>query len=211
MNIGIIGAGMVGSALANALAKADHQIMVSAKDPAGANLQAILSDSGPNVRAGDNQAAVDFGDMVVLATPWPSTQEILQGVLGLNGKILLDATNPILADFSGLDRSIRSGGEAVAEWAPGAKVVKTLNHISSDMMARPQLSHGKPIMFVAGDNPDAKETVSSILEQLGFDPEDCGALSMSAHLESLAWLYINRAMIQGKGRNFAFTVSAAAD
>ncbi|NNE42404.1 MAG: NAD(P)-binding domain-containing protein [Marinicaulis sp.] len=211
MQIGIIGAGMVGGALANALTKVGHQITISAREPAGNNLQSILRKAGPNIQAGDNQSVADFGEIVILASPWPSTKEILKGLSGLKNKIIIDLTNPILADFSGLDKTIRSGGEAVAEWASDAIVVKTLNHISSNMMDHPSLEHGKPIIFVAGDDNAAKSIVVTLLEELEFEAEDCGALSMSTHLESLAWLYINRAMVQNKGRHFAFTIANAID
>ena len=210
MDIGIIGAGMVGGALSKAFSDAGHNVVIAAKNPASESLKNVIAKCGPSVHAGAAQDAADFGDVIVLASPWPATKEILERLSRLQGKIILDATNPILPDFSGLDRSVSSGGEAVAEWAGGAKVVKALNHIASDMMAHPKLEHGKAILFVAGDDSAAKEIVCQLLDGLGFEAEDCGALSMSVHTESLAWLYINRAMIQGKGRDFAFTVTPSA-
>ena len=209
MKIGILGAGLVGQAVAVALSELGHEIRISASNPESRGLASIKEKLGDEVVLPGNQAVADFAELLFLATPWLGTRDILGEIEGLKGKIVLDATNPIRADFSGLDESVRSGGETVAKWADGAIVVKTLNHIAAEMMHNPQLESGQPIMFVAGDDEPAKLIVMDLLTEMGFAAEDAGALEMSRHMESFAWLYINRAVLQGKGRDFAFTISKA--
>ncbi|MEL7486600.1 MAG: NADPH-dependent F420 reductase [Pseudomonadota bacterium] len=211
MNIGIIGAGMVGGALTKAFAKRGRAVVVASTDPTSAKTQSLIKEAGDNACAASAQDAVDHGEVVILATPWPATEAILASLLRLDGKVLIDATNPIRPDFSGLEIDKQSGGEKVAGWAPGARVVKTLNQIGFEMMDAPKLAAGAPVMFVAGDDAPAKKTVCDLVASLGFDADDCGGLDMARHLESLAWIWINRAMKQGKARAFGFVLSDAAE
>ena len=209
MKIGIIGAGMVGGALTKAFARRGHEVLVASSDPTSEKMMALIAGAGENAKAGDAQDAVDHGEVVFLATPWPATKKIVKDLKRLDGKILIDATNPIKEDFSGLEDDEKSGGERVAKWAKGAHVVKAMNQIGFELMDAPALASGSPVMFVAGEDAAAKKTVCSLIDALGFHAEDCGGIAMARHLESLAWLWINRAMIQRKSRRFAFVIAEA--
>jgi len=208
--IGIIGAGMVGGAMAKALARRGYPVVVASTDPKSEKMQRLVAAAGPNASAGTAAEAASGGEIIVLATPWTATEDILRGLDGLGGKIILDATNPIAADFSGLERGFdTSGGETVAAAAPGARVVKAMNQIGFELMDGPTTPAGRPLMFIAGDDDDAKTRVAALVEDLGFEADDCGPLKMARYLEPLAWLWINRAMIQGKGRHFALVMMDA--
>lgn len=210
MKIGIIGAGMVGGALTKAFARRGHAVIVSASDPRSDKMKDLVAAAGSNARAGTAAEAAAHGEIIVLAAPWPATETLARS-LDLKGKIVIDANNPIKPDFSGVEVfENSSAGEKVAEWAKGARVVKTLNQIGFALMDAPKVAAGTPVMFVAGDDDAAKKTVSGLVGSLGFNAVDCGALSMSRYLEALAWLWINRAVKQGKGSSFALVLSDAA-
>ncbi|MHA7872162.1 MAG: NADPH-dependent F420 reductase, partial [Hyphococcus sp.] len=175
MKIGIIGAGMVGGALTKAFAKRGHEIITASSNPDSDKMKALMREVAGNARAGTALDAAVFGDVIILATPWPKTQDIIQSLGDLGGKIVIDATNPIKADFSGLEFPDGcAGGEWVQAWAPSARVVKTLNQIGFELMDGPVVHAGKPVMFIAGDDQDAKNTVCNLVDSLGFESDDCG-------------------------------------
>lgn len=211
MKIAILGAGQVGGALAKAFAKRGHEVLVSSSDPQSEKMKALLAALGAGARSAANEEAVAAAEIVVLATPWNKTKRIIKDLEdALDGKILIDATNPVADDFSGLERGFDdSAGESVARWAKGARVVKAMNQIGFELMDGPTVKGAKPLMFVCGDDGDAKKAVGDLVASLGFDVDDCGGIEMARYLEPLAWLWINRAIKQGKGRNFAFVIAAA--
>ena len=145
--------------------------------------------------------------MVILATPWPATQQVLEEAAPLEGKILLDCTNPLKEDLSGLAVGpASSGGEQVAAWAPGAKVFKVFNQTGFNIMADPVVDGRKSLMLVCGDDEEAKPKVMKIVEEVGFEAVDFGDLAGSRLLESLALTWIRLAYRCGLGRDFAFGI-----
>ena len=143
--------------------------------------------------------------MLLLATPWPSTKAVLEGLGDLTGKVLINATNPLLPDLSGLEvGTTTSAAEQVAGWARGAKVVKAFNTVGFNIMANPAFGADRPVMFYCGDDAAAKQTVRPLVEQLGFEAVDAGPLSQARVLEPFALLWISLAYAQGQGRDIAF-------
>lgn len=203
MKIAIIGAGNVGGALGMGLAK-KHSICFGVLDSNNPKYAHLKSNPGTSL-ASPKDAAKD-AEAIIFATPWPATREAIESCGSLSGKILVDCTNPIKADFSGLEDWPLSGAELVAQWATGAKVVKCFNQTGFDNMAEPNYGQQKPVMFAAGDDPNAVKTVVSLAEDLGFDGVPLEGLKRARMLEQLAWLWIDLAVRQGQGRRFAFAL-----
>lgn len=203
MNIGILGTGNVGAALGDGWAKAGHTIVFGSRDPQGEKAQALLAEL-PGAQIKSHQAAVDRSEFVVLATPWRVTAELLAALSGWEGKILIDATNPIapgLALAVGLDTS---AAEQIAAWAPGARVVKAFNTTGYNVMRDPLFAGVPASMFFCGDDADAKTACRGLIEALGFEPIDCGALAMARYLEPMALMWINLTRTPGLDREIAF-------
>src|SRR5437764_250382 len=118
MQIGIIGAGSVGGTLGAAWARKGHKVRFGVRHPDSQEVTALLHNIGPAAAAGTVADAVHFGEVVVLATPWPGTFEAIRSAGDLSEKVLLDCTNPVKPQLAGLEVGTTiSGGEMVAERA----------------------------------------------------------------------------------------------
>jgi 8-hydroxy-5-deazaflavin:NADPH oxidoreductase len=197
IKLAIIGAGNVGSALGTAWRNRGHDVAFGVRNPDDqkyASLGAVTT----------NESAVAPADVVVLCTPWQATQQAVQGCGDLSGKILVDCTNPLTPDVAGLEVGhITSGAEQVATWARGARVCKAMNQIGAAMMDGPQLP-GKPVMFVCGDDDQAKSVTAGLVTELGFESIDVGDLKLARLLEPYGLLWIHLALRRGLGTNFGF-------
>jgi predicted dinucleotide-binding enzyme len=131
----------------------------------------------------------------------------------LAGKVLIDCTNPLqFTPAAGLELAMGhtvSGGETVAQWAPGARVVKAFNTYGYENFADasyPKYGGLKPVMFLAGDDASAKEIVSRLAADIGFQPLDAGTLKIARLLEPTGMLWIHLAIVQKKGTGFTWAV-----
>jgi predicted dinucleotide-binding enzyme len=202
MRIGIVGSGNVGGTLGRRFAESGHQVTFGSRRPDSEEAQQLARI--PNARVASPRDAAQSSEVVVLATPWPATRDVLRGLGDLTGKILLDATNPLTATFDAIDPAVpSSGGELVAQSSPGARVVKIFNSVGYNLMANPSFSDGPATLLFCGDDPAAKQVAHDLAAQLGFDPADAGPLSRSRMLESFALLWIGLAF-GGYGREIAF-------
>ncbi len=206
MNVGIIGTGSVGGTLGARWAQGGHAVVFGTREPQSDKLLELLSKAGARARAASVQEAVDASDVILLATPWEAMQEILDGTKGLAGKILIDAINPLLPKLAGLSLgTTTSAAEQIAQWAPGAKVVKAINTVGYNIMENPDFGPGRKVaMFYCGDDKAAKQTVHSLVEELGFEGLDAGPLTQARLLEPFAMLWISLAYPAGFGREIAF-------
>lgn len=187
MRITIIGAGNVGKALGEGWAK-KHEVHY------------IRRGCPPHERG----TLINESDAIVLATGANQAQEALKD-LPLVGKTLIDCTNPLKADLSGLEFGhTTSQAERVAAWAPDAKVVKAFNTVGFGIMMNPQFGDRKAMMMVAGNDNAAKKTTMALASDLGFEPIDAGPLTQARLLEPLAMLWISLAIRGGLGPDFAF-------
>jgi predicted dinucleotide-binding enzyme len=205
MKIGIIGSGNVGGALGARWAKVGHEVIFGTRDPHGTDIQQLAAKASGKTRAATLADAAREGEVLLLATPWPATQQVIAGLGDLKGKILIDATNPLLPDLSGLTLgTTTSAGEQVAGWARGAKVVKAFNTVGASIMGNPSFEGHRPVMFYCGDDAEAKQVVKKLIDELVFEAIDAGPLNQARLLEPFALLWISMALKQGMGQDFAF-------
>ncbi|MGD0813820.1 MAG: NADPH-dependent F420 reductase [Verrucomicrobiota bacterium] len=211
MNIGIIGAGNVGGALGKSWAKAGHKIKFGVRNPADPKHRGLLDACGPNASTGTNAEASAFGEVIAVATPWDATQPAISECGNLAGKVLVDCTNPLkFTPGIGLELAIghtTSGGETVAQWAQGARVVKAFNTYGFENFADASYSkYGglKPVMFLAGDDADAKQIIAQLAADIGFQPLDTGDLKIARLLEPTGMLWIHQAIVQKQGTGFTW-------
>jgi 8-hydroxy-5-deazaflavin:NADPH oxidoreductase len=205
MKIAILGAGNVGGTLGTAWAARGHDVVFAVREPGAAKVKALVQQAGPRTRAAAVKEAVTAAEVVVLATPWSAAEAAVRAAGDWRGKILVDATNPLTEDVSGLALGhTTSGAEQVARWAAGARVVKAFNTIGAVHMAQPTFGTERASMFLCGDDAAARTTVAGLARELGFDPVDAGPLPQARLLEPLAMLWISMALVHGHGPNIAF-------
>jgi predicted dinucleotide-binding enzyme len=196
--VAILGCGRVGKTLATAWQRAGVPVVIGSRDPEGARRR--LGQTEREWQVVDYAQAVRRAAICVLAVPWNCVKDLLETHGPWHGKLLIDCINPLNASFDGLATTeAGSAAEQIAAWAPGSQVVETLNTASAELMADPLLGGQRPVMLLCGDSVEAKQTVSELLEKLGFEPADCGSLAMARFLEPTAMLYIQMAVRQGYG------------
>jgi NADPH-dependent F420 reductase len=207
MKIAIIGAGNVGSTLGKAWAEKGHDIFFGVRHPRDDKTRQLVDSIGPKVHAGTIPEAAAFGEVVVLATPWQATEAAVEQAGDLAGKVLIDCTNPLKADLSGLEVGLStSGAEQVSRWAKGARVFKAFNTTGFNIMADPVIDGTRTVMLVCGDDEAARPTVLQLASDIGFDAVDAGKLVQARLLEPWAMLWISLAFRGSLGRDFGFAL-----
>ena len=206
MNITMIGVGNVGRALGPRWADLGHTITYAVRDPESER-HAELLDQTHNGRAATVDAATAGADVVLIAVPWDAAESVARGLTLGPTTIVIDATNPLLPAFAGLDpEAAPSGGERIAEWTGSTRVVKSFSTTGSANMTNPGYPGASPAMLLAGDDASAKEVVAKLAAGVGFEPVDAGPLFMSRALEEMALLWIRLAYVHGNGPNIAFAL-----
>jgi len=204
MNIGVIGSGNVGGTLGTRWAGLGHKVTFSSRNPESQEMKSLVAKAGATARSTTVAEAAQC-EVILLATPWPATRAALESAGSLEGKLLMDATNPLKANLAGLEfGNTTSGAEQVASWAPGAKVVKAFNTVGFGIMANPKFGDRSATLFYCGDDASAKQTVHQLATELGFTAHDAGPLSQARVLEPFALLWIKLANVHGYGRDIAF-------
>ncbi|MHA6621190.1 NADPH-dependent F420 reductase [Pseudonocardia sp. DLS-67] len=203
--ISVIGLGNMAGALAARARSGGNAVEIIGRDPAKAEeLAAALGATAGTA------GAAPAGDIVILAVPYASAAAVVSEYGdALNGKVVIDITNPISPDFKGFvtpDGS--SGAQEIAKAAPaGAYVVKAFNTLFSHVLAAGP-GEGRPLdVFIAGDDAQAKARVSAFIESLGLRPMDTGPLPMARTLENVALLQLGLVAHSVKHANFFLRVS----
>lgn len=203
MALSIIGAGNVGHALAHAFTTRGEPVFVGVPEPS--KYAHVARALGERARLGTTADAVAAGDVVVLAVPYAAALSIAASVPDWQGRILVDATNPLAPGLAGLSvGTTTSGAEEIARAARGARVVKAFNSTGAENMADSRYPGGTAFMPVCGDDADARTRVVALATLIGFDAVDCGELRAARYLEPFAMTWIHLAIRLGQGRRFAF-------
>ena len=201
--IGVLGGGNVGGALARLWAGKGHTVSIGVPDPN--RTQAKGGSPGAGVRLTTNREAAAGAEIVALAVPWPAAQEAIRAAGDLTGKVVIDCTNPLSSDLKSLTiGTTTSAAEQVAQWAPGARVLKAFNNIGAVNFGNAQFVNLRADGFYCGDDAAAKAVVRNLIEDVGLDPVDVGPLRNARMLEPLALLWIDLAVNQGQGPGHAF-------
>ncbi len=205
MRIAVIGAGSVGGALGRGWARAGHEVRFGVRDAGDPKVKELTGESGGKAPASSVGEAAAWSEVVTLAVPWSAAKDAVAAAGDLRGKVLLDCTNPLTQDLSGLAVGAgTSAGEQVAAMAPGARVVKIFNTTGANNMADPRYGETAATMLYCGDDAAAKEVAARLAADLGFDPIDAGPLVRARLLEPFALLWITLAYPQGHGRDIAW-------
>jgi 8-hydroxy-5-deazaflavin:NADPH oxidoreductase len=177
--VGIIGAGRLGQAMARTVLRAGRgAVIANSRGPE--SLASVVSELGAGVSAGTVEQASAAG-IVVIAVPWDSVPAAVQG-LDWNGRIVVDATNNWGAD----DLDGRTSSELVAELVAGARVVKAANTLGAEVLGSdPQEAGGRRVIFLSGDEADAKAEVAALFEEAGFVPIDLGDLATGGAMQQI--------------------------
>jgi predicted dinucleotide-binding enzyme len=200
--VAVLGSGVVGRRLAAGFKSRGHDVMIGTRDPDKADLREWLNGDGAGVRTGSFGEAATHGELLVLAVLGDAALAAINeaGAENFAGKVVIDAMNPL--DFSGgfppkLSISgADSLGERVQAALTDARVVKAFNTIGNEYFVDPRFSEGAPTMLIAGNDGDAKATVSAVLSDFGWsDVIDIGGIEGSRELEAIciAWVKIGGA------------------
>jgi len=177
--VGIIGAGRLGQAMARTARRAGRDVVI-ANSRGPESLGSVVSALGEGVSAATVDAAAAAG-IVVIAVPWDRVPEAVQG-LDWNGQVVIDATNDWAAD----DLQGRTSSELVADLVAGARVVKAANTLGADVLGSgPDAAGGQRVIFVSGDDADAKAAVVALFEDAGFAAIDLGDLVTGGAMQQI--------------------------
>jgi len=203
MNITVIGTGNMGASFVKQLTRAGHQVTITARNLEKAK---ALAANHAGAQALSVETAATKADAIIVATAYADAVPALTSLGDLRGKVVIDITNPLTADYMGLTLGhSTSAAEEIAKAVPEAKVVKAFNTVFAQVLAEgADFGNGQRVpVYFAGDDTAAKTTVSSLIESIGFAPIDAGPLKNARYLEPLAGLNIYFGYGAGKGTAIA--------
>lgn len=189
MRVAIIGAGNVGSAIARASSATGNDVVITAEDIDQA--KAVADRFGISLAQSTGEVVRD-ADLVVLAVPYAAVRSVAAELADkVPGKPIIDASNPMTPDGSGLAVTTRSGAEELQALLPEASVVKAFNTVFATNQADPVVDGLDLDGFYAGDDEAAKGVVAGLLKSIGYRPIDAGGLTAARALEHMAFLNIS--------------------
>ncbi|NGM82449.1 NAD(P)-binding domain-containing protein [Paenibacillus sp. 7124] len=176
MSIGIIGAGEIGQAFAKHVVKAGYEVLLSnSRGPE--SLAPLVAKLGGKSRAVTVREAAT-ADIVFISLPWKHLKDTVSGLSDWNGRIVIDAMNPIITpEFIVADLGGKTSSEVVADLVPGARVVKGFNTLTPAVLGSDPQIVGRRVIFISGDDAAAKAEVTRINDKIGFATIDLGGLA----------------------------------
>jgi len=209
MKAGILGSGDVGLKLGDAFVSLRHEVKIGTRNTAKEKIMTWTKKHGEKASAGSFEEAASFGEVIVLATLWAATFDVIKlaNPKNFSRKVVIDVTNPL--DFSkGMPPALalghaNSAGETVQRLLPDANVVKAFNTVGNPHFFHLDFPGGPPTMFICGNDIEAKKLVTNILTDFGWETIDIGGIELSRLLEPLAMLWITYYFKTGTG-NHAF-------
>ena len=205
MHITLIGAGNMGAGFVKQLTAAGHQVRVTSRHLDKAQTVASAHTGATAVSPAN---ALGDSQVVIVATGYADAVPALKALGSLDGRIVIDITNPLTADYMGLTLGYdTSAAEEIARALPGAQVVKAFNTVLAPVLTEgPDFANGQTVpVFYAGDDERAKKTVHALVESIGFEPIDAGGLKNARYLEPVAALNIYFAYGAGQGTQISPT------
>jgi len=193
MKIGILGSGYAGQTLGRGFATRGHEVRIGTRDPG--KLDGWCSDVGPLASVGSGAECASWAELIIISILGSAVEGVLRaaGVEHFAGKVVIDASDPLEFGsgrpglFVGTTDSL---GERVQRWLPEARVVKALNTVFAAVMVEPARSGGDPDMFIAGNDPAAKQQVCTLLAAFGWSVVDIGDIQNARWLEALSLLWV---------------------
>jgi predicted dinucleotide-binding enzyme len=204
MKIGILGSGPVGRSLGKGFASNGHNVKLGSRSPGKQELQDWLKTTTGKVSVGTFLETATHGEVLVLCSLGEAAENVIKlaGTENFDGKLLIDATNPL--DFSkGMPPGLFVGitdslGERIQRTLPRAKVVKCFNTVNNQTMTHPKMKEGLPDMVICGNDESAKRQVAELLKEFGWEePIDIGGIDGARWLEAYTALWVRLAVKLG--------------
>ncbi len=203
--IAVIGTGNVGEALGPEFAAQGHTIVYGSREPTRQDVKDLVAKTGHGASATTQKEAVAGADIVVIAVPGGAAEEVVKSLGNLSGKIILDPTNRVNRNspdgWVNYDKpaNAASNAELIQSLAPGAKVVKAFNTLNVRQMTDPDTAGGPITIAIAGDDAQAKATITGLIKGMGLEAVDFGPLRFAHVLEEMLIVWAN-----ARGHNAAF-------
>jgi 8-hydroxy-5-deazaflavin:NADPH oxidoreductase len=207
MKIAVIGTGNVGRALGSSFAGAGNEIVFAARD---AEKVAEAAGAVGATTARSAEEAAGSADVVVVAVPFGAVASVAAEIAPvIAGKVVIDATNPLKADYSGLTTGDGpSGAELLAAALPGARVVKAFNTVFASNQGNPGAQGTTLDALYATDDAEARATFAALASSIGFRPVHVGPLAAARELEAMAWLNIRLQLLTNGSWQTAYVLVA---
>ncbi len=202
--ISIVGAGNVARGIATRAVAAGDDVQLLVRNQEQGN--ALAGELGGNVTTAMIGGPV-HGELVFLAVPYSAASELVRAFDGFTGKVVVDSSNPINDDFTGLATAPgTSGAEEIQKLAPNARVVKAFNTVFAPNVIAGSKNGHQLDLFVAADDADAKAAVAEFGDKTGFRVIDIGALAQASVMEAIAWLHMQLQFTRGTNFQSAIVI-----